>query len=399
MTSTGLSLAANAGGPYRCLLGESLTLDGSASRGPADMTYQWTVTPTNRAAGGYALLQNPKAASTKVMLSTAGDYRVKLDVSSGGQTQSSEASLLAESRLEPPFSSDDKWWSDRFLESRRTALASVKKSAERWEGILATILGIVGTVAFVSAPTTLDTLPPGRAAATVVIVVFAFALALAGLICVAAAGHGTPKETKHPIDYRVFMSDTQREFNRALGNLRNARVLILLAVLSLAIGTLIAWSAALIKSGESETTSAMVRAGGQLFCGELEPATAGEPLTLSGEAVSKVEEVTLVDGCPSSPTQTQSWYDANAAALGGAGLAVGLIFAGTIGWYCYRRLDTLRGLLLLVLFASVGIVLAAGPGSIGDETLDSRVIIGAACAVGFLGVALHILLNRVVRAL
>lgn len=120
----------------------------------------------------------------------------------------------------------------------------MQAAAGKWETFLTALLGIVGTVAFVSAPTTLDTLPPGRAAATVVLFVLAFGLALTGLLNVAAAGHGTPRESEDPIDYVEFMKRTQREYNRASANLRNARLMIILAVLTLAIGTLIAWSAA-----------------------------------------------------------------------------------------------------------------------------------------------------------
>lgn len=153
----------------------------------------------------------------------------------------------------------------------------------------------------------------------------------------------------------------------------------------------------------------MVRAGGRVLCGELRPSQSGEALTLSGTAISKVDEVTIVDSCPSAAAQNRGWWDSNALALRGALLTVGLLVATAIGWHFWGRFErdpnrTSRGSRefapLVVGLALLGLLLAIGPGTLGGLEATGKVaIVLAACVAGLLGVGLHILLNRVLRSL
>jgi hypothetical protein len=181
-------LVANAGGPYACYTDEPLELDGSKSSGPAGFTFSWAVLPPP------ARLRDDATAKPRALFEVEGDYEATLTITMTPNSKQAKAAIKVQRRKDaPPITSDDDWWHDKFLDARRNALSAVRSSADKWQALLGTILGLFATVAFVTGPTTLDKLPPRRAGATVVLVVFAFGLALAGLLSAVAAGQAAPK--------------------------------------------------------------------------------------------------------------------------------------------------------------------------------------------------------------
>jgi hypothetical protein len=256
------------------------------------------------------------------------------------------------------------------------------------------VLGIFGTVAFVSGPKELDKLPAPRAAATAVIVVFAFLLALAALLFAAAAGHGSP-ERKDAMDGRVFRRETLVEYNRCYRYLRNAQTLTLLAISSIVIGTLVAWSATLLKDTTGDGTMALVRRDGQVLCGELAPRGESTELTLGGEKIVGADEVTIVESCPTSSTTT-TWIEANKAGLRGAVVAVVLILAAGVGWLLGTSSWRDVGGGILVLGAVLGVIYVVTQTPHVSNAILFFATAGAAVTAGFV---LRFFLARVVSRL
>lgn len=86
------SLKADAGGPYNLVLGRPVSLDGSGSTGPEGMAYEWKVTPVPPT-DGQVDLASARAPATRVIVTDAGGYEVKLEVSASGAKDSATTTL------------------------------------------------------------------------------------------------------------------------------------------------------------------------------------------------------------------------------------------------------------------------------------------------------------------
>ena len=326
-------LIASAGGPYGTVYPDHvLELDGAGSSGEEKMSYRWTVLPDGEAPP--PLLADASMAKARFAASGPGRYKATLLVSGGGREDSDTTEIIVvDLPASPkPVSDDADWWRDQFQDSRRQALSNIQQAAQKWQALLATILSLLATVAFVSAPTALDKVPADRASAAVVLVAFAFFCALASLLYASAASYGTPRR-QGEMDFRIYREAALNAFDQASKYLRKARLLTLLAIGTIVVGTLVIWSGAILKSRTTAGTSAIVRADGVLYCGTLSSSEQGnQQLLLGGNPMpGKVEDSSVVDFCPLAPS-SDTWLMVNAESIRGAGLTIGLIVCGTFLW-------------------------------------------------------------------
>ena len=203
------------------------------------------------------------------------------------------------------------------------------------------------------------------------------------------------------LDGKRFREKTFEEYNRALGHLRDARVLVLLAILTIAVGTLIAWSATLFAKPPAGTL-AIVRAGSTVYCGPVAQGTSNGPLVLNQTPIpTPVDDFTTVETCPGAASSgSLLWLKTNKTALEGAGVTTAVIALATLGYvlWSFKRTQ-----LWIWVLAVTGLVLSVVTVlySLSDNQPFAQIqwcAIVATVAVG-VGWLTQVLISRVVRAL
>jgi hypothetical protein len=161
-----------------------------------------------------------------------------------------------------------KYWQGKLDDLSRTELDTVRSTAAKWQGTISTLLGIFGTVAFVSGNQTIEKLSPSAATATKVAVTAAVLLAIGAVLTATYAAQGIPRQRK-TADWVWLETQSGTQSGRALVALRCSQGLALAAVFVVVAGSLLV----LWNSGPkiaSQSTSALVRtADGALVCGSI----------------------------------------------------------------------------------------------------------------------------------
>jgi hypothetical protein len=196
-----------------------------------------------------------------------------------------------------------KYWQAKLDDLSRTELDTVRSTAAKWQGIISTLLGIFGTVAFVSGNQTIEKLSPTTATFTKVAVTVAVALAVGAVLTATYAALGLPRQRESP-DWRWLETQSRRQAGRALVALRWSQGLALGAVFVVIAGSLLVlWNSE--PQAASQTTSVLVRSpDGSLLCGSL-VGQDGVPAfkTPNGTVVhfaATTQFVGVINNCPGS---------------------------------------------------------------------------------------------------
>jgi hypothetical protein len=202
-------------------------------------------------------------------------------------------------------SPDDVIWDRKAKQLRYEGLAPLQDKADRWAGSIAAILGIFGTVAFVTGPDTFEKLDPAIAGWVLLLIGAAALSAGLALGLAAYAAQGGPRWFDE-LDGDALRDETLAAARRAVDNLFLSRWLTIVAAatLLLAMG-LVFWSS--LPNGNPSATgkpALVVTTSGEVTCHRLGPGPAGA-LELMDTAGSpqplppRVASVSFVD-CPLS---------------------------------------------------------------------------------------------------
>jgi hypothetical protein len=157
-----------------------------------------------------------------------------------------------------------KYWQTKLDDLSRTELDTVRNTAAKWQGTISTLLGIFGTVAFVSGDKTVENLSPTAAALTKVAVTLAGVLAVGAVLAATFAAQGIPRQQASP-DWVWLEEQSRAQAGRALVALRWSQGLALGAVFVLLLGSLL-----VLWNSEPQPTPVVARlANGTVLCGSL----------------------------------------------------------------------------------------------------------------------------------
>ena len=150
-----------------------------------------------------------------------------------------------------------KYWQTKLDDLSRTELDTVRSTAAKWQGTISTLLGIFGTVAFVSGNQTIDKLSPTAAALAKWAVTVALVLAVGAVLSATYAAQGIPRYRDNP-DWVWLETQSRTQANRALVALRLSQGLALAAVVVIVVGSLLVlWNSE--PKAAAQPTSVLVR--------------------------------------------------------------------------------------------------------------------------------------------
>jgi hypothetical protein len=161
-----------------------------------------------------------------------------------------------------------KYWQAKLDDLSRTELDTVRSTAAKWQGTISTLLGIFGTVAFVSGNQTIEKLSRTTGTFTKIAVTVAVVLAVGAVLTATYAALGIPRR-RETVDWTWLESESIRKAGRALVALRWSQGLALAAVFVVVAGSLIVlWNSE--PKAASPAASVLVRlSDGSLLCGAL----------------------------------------------------------------------------------------------------------------------------------
>jgi hypothetical protein len=194
-----------------------------------------------------------------------------------------------------------KYWQAKLDDLGRTELDTVRSTAAKWQGTISTLLGIFGTVAFVSGNQTIDKLSASAATATKWAVTVAVVLAVGAVLTATYAAQGIPRQRVAP-DWLWLETQSGKQARRALVALRCSQGLALAAVFVVVAGSLLVlWNTE--SKTASQPTSALVRlANGSVVCGSIVGQHGVLALRLSNGTMLHFDAVTqpigMIGMCP-----------------------------------------------------------------------------------------------------
>jgi hypothetical protein len=196
---------------------------------------------------------------------------------------------------------DDKKWNDEADAISHTALADVRRVAEKWGATVAALLGVFGVVVFAKGPDALTEIPGNDAYAVLALALLAVVFAAAATYCGALAAQGTPASLANLNGWTLKQLYSDR-LPKAVRLLKASRALALAAALLILGAVAIGWLAALDARAASNGQSALVvRADGSVICGKLKRSS-GQLVLDSGTGpatpLTQVRQVVTVDDCP-----------------------------------------------------------------------------------------------------
>jgi hypothetical protein len=161
-----------------------------------------------------------------------------------------------------------KYWQTKLDDLSRTELDTVRSTAAKWQGTISTLLGIFGTVAFVSGNQAIEKLSPTTAAFIKLAVTLAVVLAVGSVLAATYAAQGIPRKRLTP-DWVWLEERSRTQAGRALGALRCSQGLALGAVFVVIVGSLLVlWNSE--PKAVPKSASVLARmANGTVVCGSL----------------------------------------------------------------------------------------------------------------------------------
>jgi hypothetical protein len=224
--------------------------------------------------------------------------------------------------------SEATYWQDQMLADNRAALTTVRTSASTWQGMLAGVLGLFGTVTLLGAPSALDEVSSRPAAYLAVgLIAAAFLAAVAAVVLVTRiiTTGVRIEQTPDPATRGVQVLDAAAAATAALG--RSKRLAFAGASMIAAAGLLLAVSE--LSGGGSGSTDAplaLVRTTSSTLCGPMSVDDSGV-LSVADQAVGPTRSVEVVDSCAASEAAEP------ATGTAGAPYLLGLLVAAVlVGW-------------------------------------------------------------------
>jgi len=190
---------------------------------------------------------------------------------------------------------DDEYWSGRILDARRNQLESVRKASAAWAGIFAAVLGVFGSVTFVTGLASLSELTPGVRVTVRIFIAGATGCTLAATILSALASNSLPRVSGNlSVDH--FRAEMKSRAQTALYRMRIAMALGAVAASLVVLGSLI-----VLFSNDPQRPSVqpiMVIIHGDVYCGV--PAVGNNQyLRLGSRNLTGVTSMMAVPACPS----------------------------------------------------------------------------------------------------
>lgn len=192
-------------------------------------------------------------------------------------------------------------WEEKATKARDDfGLAQIRATAKTWGASIASLLGILGTVAVVAGPDALvDDVGGTEADIAAWLILAAGAIAAVAVLLAILAEQGIPKR-EDSLDGWAYRSLTAKRADQAAGQLSASRYLVVVALSMILLAAGIAWMAALTGESEPGTQEAIVVTDEGGRCGTLGSADGALALTV-GDSVTPIgarAELTLVDSCP-----------------------------------------------------------------------------------------------------
>ena len=197
------------------------------------------------------------------------------------------------------YTRDDARWDKEADDIRHKRLDNIRSASGKWEGTVATLLGLFSTVAIVAGPASIDKVTSGviRWIALVLILIAGIA-ALAGVYFAARASQGPDPKLLENLDGDTVHADSFQQVESAIHDLHISRRATFIAVGSLfAAGILVAGDAA-YQAGQTPTSSSVVVVdnNGTITCGKL-GTNNNNQTTVGRKLVIGVRQVIVVSKC------------------------------------------------------------------------------------------------------
>jgi hypothetical protein len=194
------------------------------------------------------------------------------------------------------------YWQQEADNLRDYGLDKLRATGKAWAASIATFLGVLSTVAFVSGPDDLVKDVGGvEADIAAALILGAAGIAAVALLLATLAEQGAPQYSE-TLDGWTLKSLTEKRATQAAKQIRWSRYLVLIALIMVIGATGIAWLTPLTgKETASEPQDAIVSDRSGVACGSLGPPADGLSLMVGNRAPQEIEadaRITLVDKCP-----------------------------------------------------------------------------------------------------
>lgn len=195
-------------------------------------------------------------------------------------------------------------WAEIRDELPFTALAPLRSSAEKWGASITGLLGIFGTVAFITGPEALTDVSAVLRLPVAIAITVAGVLAGIAIVTAALAAQGVPT-WRHNLSPEVLADDTKRAQQSTVRFLAASRWLALTAALLLFASTAGVWLLEAVAKPEPAHVRVVVIANdGTARCGIVSSETHGDlqlrtSASAQPEPLDDVLQLTEVEACPS----------------------------------------------------------------------------------------------------
>jgi hypothetical protein len=194
------------------------------------------------------------------------------------------------------------YWQQEADKIRDYGLDKLRTTGKAWAASIATFLGVLSTVAFVSGPDDLVKDVGGdEAIIAAALILGAAGIAAIALLLATLAEQGTPKHSNE-LDGWTLKSLTEKRARQAADQIRWSRYLVLVALMMVIGATGIAWLTPLTGKEEAAKAQQAITSGPSgVACGSLSPPANSLTLTVAGGTPEPIEadaHLTLVEKCP-----------------------------------------------------------------------------------------------------
>jgi hypothetical protein len=197
------------------------------------------------------------------------------------------------------YTKDDVRWDKEADDVRHKALDDVRSLSSKWEGTVATILGLFSTVAIVTGPASFDKITYTWVRWTALALIAAAGIAaFVGVYHAAQASQGPDPKLLNNLDGAALQADSFGQVEGAVRHLKWSRKATFLAAGALfAAGILVAADAAQ-SAGQTPARSSVVVVdqNGTITCGKLGTGKNNET-TVGGKAIIGARQVIAVSKC------------------------------------------------------------------------------------------------------
>lgn len=270
--------------------------------------------------------------TTVVVPRLVGDVVVTADVVDGrDEVLATGTATVAVSEPVAEDVSEATYWQEQILADNRAALTTVRATATTWQGMLAGVLGLFGTVTLLGAPSALDEVGSRSLAYLAVALVAGGFLAavtavviVTRIITVGVRIESTPDPRTHGQEVLEAAESATHDLGRSKKLAFGGAALIAAAGLALAMAQLSGASAA-----SSDAPLALVRTTSSTLCGPMSTDPQTGAMSVAGQEVGAARSVEVVDAC-AAPAEAEPATGLDAVPSYVLGLLVGAAVIGSV---------------------------------------------------------------------